>query len=530
MSKDIERIKRNLISILEKTLRSLYEDADFVGGGTDEDGFYYDIELKKGESISEKDLAGINKKMKDGIDCVGMGWSFTSDCFDLVRVAAAHRNPTDDKPTLTRIYGYAQETMEELNKFKAMMEEGKKRDHRKIGTKLDLFAFSDLIGPGLPLFTPKGTAIRDALIKELNKITDKFGYKRVCIPHLAKAKLYEKSGHTDKFAEDLFFIKDKKHGDMVIKPMNCPHHCQIYNSSPKSYRDLPVRYSEITSVYRNEQPGELLGLSRVLSITQDDGHIFCTKDQIKEEAERCVLMIKEFYERLGMFSIESCNMTVSVRDMNHKEKYLGDDRIWDESEDILMGVAQKAGLGEPKKIEGEAAFYGPKIDFIFKDVLGRNQQLSTIQLDFNIPKRLDVFYTDNEGKKQHPILIHRAITGSLERFIAILIENFEGNFPFWLSPVQVVVISVSEKQVARVNEVADELKSAGIRAETDNSDNKLGKKIYKAKDENVPYYIIIGDKEMESGDLTIESREGEKQTLGLKECVEKLKEVYYSKR
>jgi threonyl-tRNA synthetase len=459
-------------------------------------------DLCKGGHI--ENLAGIDKKS-----------------FELNKIAGAYWRGDEKNPMLTRIYGLAFETEQDLLDYKKQIEEASERDHRKIGKELELFTFSDLVGSGLPLFTPKGTALRNAVADKIYEIQSKYDFKQVWIPHITKPELYKKSGHWDKYGDELFKVQGME-SDFVMKPMNCPHHTQIYASSPKSYRDLPVRFVEVTTNYRDEQTGELLGLSRVRSLTQDDGHIFCTPEQIEQEIFQIVDVIKTFYTQLGMFDENKYWVRLSIRDSKNPEKYLGDDSIWNHSEDILKQICDKENLNY-KIGEGEAAFYGPKLDFMFKDAIGREWQLATIQLDFNMPSRFELEYTDKDGTKKPPVMIHRAIAGSLERFLSVMIEHFAGNFPFWMSPTQISVITINEAHNSYGQNVADILKSNGFRVEFDSSDEGFGKKVRKAKTAKIPYFVIIGDAEMESKTITLESRDaGKIGQLNIETLIQKL--------
>ena len=437
--------------------------------------------------------------------------------FKLLKIAGAYWHGDEKNKMLQRIYGTAFATQKELTEYLEMLAEAEKRDHRKLGQELDLFCFSDLIGPGLPLFTPRGTIIREELTKFLNELKFVQGYQLVDIPYLAKVELYKTSGHYDKFKDDIFYVKGKS-DEFVLKPMNCPHHAQIYASRPRSYKEMPFRYAEITKQYRDEQAGELHGLSRVRSISIDDTHIFLRPDQIQQEAQGAYEIIKEFYKPFGI----ELDVRLSVRDLEHKEKYLGEDKIWQESEQALVEF-----LKDVKQIytvdEGEAAFYGPKIDFKGKDSIGREWQLATIQLDFNQPERFELEYTNETGNKVRPVMIHIAVAGSLERFMAILIEHFAGVFPVWLSPVQVQLAPVSEKHITGTEEMASEFRQAGIRIELDASDETVGNKVRKAVGKKVPYILIVGDKELSGEDLMIRIRGQEKQEqMSKKEFIDKV--------
>lgn len=375
-------------------------------------------------------------------------------------------------------------------------------DHRKIGQELDLFTFSEHVGSGLPLFTPKGTIIRKQLENFLWSILEPLGYEQVWIPHITKPELYKTSGHWDKFKDDLFHVKGHKDDNFVIKPMNCPHHTQIYASRPRSYRDLPMRYCENTTVYRDEQAGELLGLARVRSITQDDAHIFCRPDQIQEEISRVLQSISKFYSAFD-FTMEA---RLSLRDPKTPEKYLGSEEIWENAERILEEALVANNFPTPEKAEGEAAFYGPKIDFTAKDSLGRTWQLATAQLDFNMPARFELEYTAEDGSRQQPVMIHRAILGAYERFIAVLLEHYNGSLPLWLSPVQVAVLPILDEVAPYAQSVVDALQREGIRVTTDSRNESIGKKIKDASDQKIPVLLIIGKKEVADGTVSVRSK------------------------
>jgi len=447
-----------------------------------------------------------------------------TDAFKLEKLAGAYWRGDEKNKMLTRIYGLAFNTKEELDAYLKMQEEAKKRDHRKIGKEMDLFTFSELVGSGLPLFTPKGTLMRDLIVEKIQGLQEELGYQKVTIPHITKKDLYETSGHWKKFGDELFKVKGKQDSEFVMKPMNCPHHTQIFAGKPRSYKELPLRYAETTMVYRDEQQGELLGLSRVRSITQDDGHVFCMPEQIEEEIKNIVKVIEGFYISLDMFKEGDFWVSVSVRDSKDLDKYLGSEEKWSEAENTLEKIAKENKLPY-KKVEGEAAFYGPKLDFMFKDALGREWQLATAQLDFVMPERFGLEYVDNDGSKKTPVMIHRAIAGSLERFLSVIIEHFAGAFPLWLSPVQVKVLPIAEAHKDYAKGVFEKLKESGLRAELDDSDESLGKKIRAGKLEKVPYMLVIGDKEKEENKVMIESRDegqlGQKTTNDFLKSIEK---------
>lgn len=392
-------------------------------------------------------------------------------------------------------------------------------DHRRLGQELDLFAFSEHVGSGLPLFTPKGTVIRKQLEKFLWSILEPLGYEQVWIPHITKPELYHTSGHWDKFKDDLFHVTGHADTSFVMKPMNCPHHTQIYASRLRSYRDLPLRFAEMTTVYRDEQAGELLGLNRVRSITQDDAHIFCRPDQIQEEISRVLTSIAQFYAGFD-FELQA---RLSLRDPKTPEKYLGSEEIWNDAERILEEALAANNFPTPERAEGEAAFYGPKIDFTAKDSLGRIWQLATAQLDFNMPERFELEYTAEDGSKQRPVMIHRAILGSFERFIAVLLEHYNGNLPLWLSPVQVAILPISDEIIPYANEVADALRAQGIRITIDSRSESIGKKIREASSQKVPVLAILGKQEAAAHTVSIRSKLFPEEPMLLDEAVEAIR-------
>ncbi len=417
----------------------------------------------------------------------------------LHKVSGAYWRGKQENPQMQRIYGLDFATQEELDAFLKMQEEAEKRDHRKLGAELDLFAFSPLVGPGLPLFTPRGTIMRNLITDFVWELMKPFGYTRVWIPHITKSDLYKTSGHWDKFEDDLFHVTSKKsEEEFALKPMNCPHHTQIFASKPRSYRDMPLRYSEVTTVYRDENTGQLQGLSRVRSITQDDAHVFCRPDQITVEAMNMYKIIEGFYKGMGM----PLRVRLSVRDPQHPEKYLGEDGLWEQAEatlaDLMKQVGREVTIGE-----GEAAFYGPKLDFIAKDAIGREWQLATIQLDFVQPERFGLEYMDADGTRKRPVMIHRAILGSVERFLGILIEHYAGAFPLWLAPVQIGILPVADRHIEHAKALAAEFEAKGFRVEVDDAAESVGKKIRNAEKMKLPVMLVVGDKEMESGELTV---------------------------
>lgn len=421
--------------------------------------------------------------------------------FKLIRISGAYWRGNEKKPQLQRVYGVAFETKEELQEYLKQVDEAKARDHRKLGQDLDLFTFSDLVGAGLPLYTPRGTVLIEQIKAALSDISHRYDMQPVSIPHLAKLDLYKLSGHAEKFEAELFRVASHYGQEFVLKPVNCPHHTQIYASRQRSYRDLPLRYIEQTMQYRDEKPGQIGGLQRTRGFTVDDGHTFCRVDQIEKEATTIVQIIHEFYEKLGLWGQHW--VSLSVRDPSAPEKYIGEPGDWDEAESMLKDVSDTMGL-HAKRMEGEAALYGPKLDFMFKDALGRETQLATIQIDFAMPKRFGLTYTAQDGSEQVPVIIHRAILGSFERFIMLLIEHFAGRFPVWLAPEQVRVATLNQedKIVNYANEVLANAKALGLRVTLDNASESVGKKIRNAELMKVPYTLVIGGKEVETGQVT----------------------------
>lgn len=420
--------------------------------------------------------------------------------FKLMRVAGAYWRGKEDNPQMQRLYGVAFASPKELRQHLEMIEEAKKRDHRKLGQELDLFAFSDLVGAGLPLFTPRGTVLIEEIKNALREISQRYEMQLVSIPHIAKIDLYKISGHADKFADELFHVSSHYDQKFVMKPVNCPHHTQIYAARPRSYKELPLRYVEQTMQYRDEKPGQIGGLSRTRGFTVDDGHTFCRVDQIKEEASLLVEVIKDFYDSLGLWGKHW--VSLSVRDSSEPDKYIGDVKDWVDAEAMLDEVSEDYQL-DAKRMEGEAAIYGPKLDFMFKDALGRETQLATVQLDFAMPKRFDLAYTNEKGVDQTPVIIHRAILGSFERFIMLLIEHFAGKFPVWLAPEQIRIISVNQEEqtVKFANNILDKAREHGLRVSVDNDNESVGKKIRNSEVMKVPYTIVIGEKEITSGQV-----------------------------
>ena len=402
---------------------------------------------------------------------------------------------------MTRIYGISFPKKKMLDEYLVLMEEAKKRDHRKIGKELELFAFSDAVGKGLPLWLPKGTALRLRLEEFLKRIQKRFGYQQVMTPHIGQKELWVTSGHYAKYGKDSFQpIHTPEEGEeYLLKPMNCPHHCEIYKVSPHSYKDLPLRYAEFGTVYRYEQSGELHGLTRVRSFTQDDAHIFCRPDQLKEEFMKVMDIIFIIFKALNFDNFEA---QISLRDPNNKEKYIGSDEVWEKAESAIIEACEYKGL--KAKVElGEAAFYGPKLDFMVKDAIGRRWQLGTIQVDYNLPERFNLEYTGADNLKHRPVMIHRAPFGSMERFVAVLIEHTGGKFPLWLTPDQAVILPISEKFNDYAQKVANELSQYDIRAIVDDRNEKIGRKIRDNELKRIPYLLIVGENEMNNNIVSV---------------------------
>lgn len=567
-SSSIGHIRHSLAHLLAAAVLELWPDTKHTIGPAIDDGFYFDFEFR--HPLSESELPKIEQKMREILpswkkferiemntdeakkfyqdnpykqelidEFAGKGETITfyrsgsyqdlcrgghvedikdidPDAFKLTRIAGAYWRGDEKNKMLTRIYGLAFNTKEELERHITLLEEAKKRDHKKLGPELDLFTFSELVGPGLPLWTPKGTMLRDILDNLVWKLRKEKGYERVDIPHIAKKNLYETSGHWDKFKDDLFKITTREGHLFAMKPMNCPHHTQIYARKQWSYRELPQRYASTTKVYRDEQSGELAGLSRVLSITQDDAHVFCRQGQIKKEMEKIWDIITVFYNQIGF----TLDIRLSLRDPKEPEKYLGSPAVWEAAEQTLRELVKEKGASATEA-PGEAAFYGPKIDFMAHDSLGREWQIATIQLDMNQPERFDLYCIDESGKKERIVMLHAAIMGSIERFLSILIEHYAGAFPFWLAPVQVAILPVSEKFQEYSESVLKKLRECNIRAELDASNETLGKKIRAAELQKIPYLFVIGEREQTSQTVAVRERGvGDKGTTKLEEIAD----------
>ena len=565
-SDNLEKMRHTLSHILAAAVQELYPTATFGIGPAIDTGFYYDIDFGK-TKISDADLEKIEKKMRgivsrklpmekrvvpkmealnwardhkqkykieliedlpegSEISFYDMGDLFTDLCkgphvkdtgevgaFKLIRVAGAYWRGDEKREMLTRIYGVAFATEAELDEYLKRQEEAKARDHRKLGKELDLFCFSDLVGAGLPLFTPRGTELRELMANYSLSLRGREGLKKVWTPHITKTDLYKTSGHYAKFGDELFMVHSQVNGeDFAMKPMNCPHHAQIFASRPRTYKEMPVRYMEATTDYRDEKTGELGGLSRVRSLTQDDSHVFCRNDQIKDEVKRLVAIVKELYSTMGMQKLRA---RLSYR--SDEDKYLGDKALWEMAQNQIKQAAIDNGLDYFEQ-EGEAAFYGPKIDFMAEDAIGREHQLATIQLDFVQPERFGLEFTNAKGEKERPVMIHHATLGSIERFLSVFIEHTGGWFPFWCAPEQVRIVTVNNtvsKYVDEIKKVLDDivldkpLKYNELRYTIDDSSDSLGKKIKRATDFKIPAVLVVGPKDVEEKVVSIRLRDKE---------------------
>ena len=518
---EMEKLQKAMVANLPKWTEFTHKEVTADEARSAFAGNEYKLELieeiaGRGETITLYTCGGFTDLCRGG-HAEHPAQEIPADSFKLERVAGAYWRGDEKNKMLTRVYGLAFPTGAELQAFITQQEEAKKRDHRKLGKELGLFVFSELVGPGLPLWTPRGTIVRELLNDYVWELRKARGYEKVTIPHITKKELYETSGHWAKYADDLFKINTREDHLYAMKPMNCPHHTQIFDSEPRSYRDMPQRYAETTMVYRDEQSGELSGLSRVLSITQDDAHVFCRENQIEVEAMAIWDIIETFYKTFG-FELQ---VRFSRHDPATPEKYLGGAEVWAKAEGALQKLMEAKGVTWMDGI-GEAAFYGPKIDFISRDSIGRVLQVATIQLDFNQPKNFGLVCTNEKGERETIVMIHAAIMGSIERFMSTLIEHVAGAFPFWLSPTQVSIVPVSDAQIEYADGVMKTLKDAGIRVKMEVGKDSLGKRIRNAKTMKTPYVIVIGDKEKDSGMLTVETRGEKIEGISLEDFAAKL--------
>ena len=539
--------------LMAEALEQLYPGTKFGIGPALENGFYYDVELPDGKVITDEDFPSIEKKMmeiarqnnpyirkevskaealadftkkgdnykaeliselEDGTITEYCQGGYTDLCrgphlpstgyikaVKITSIAGAYWRGNENNKMLTRVYGVAFPKQKMLDEYLVLLEEAKKRDHRKIGKDMELFAFSARVGQGLPLWLPKGTLVRETLTKFLAKIQRKYGYQQVITPHIGNKDLYVTSGHYAKYGKDSFqpIHTPSEDEEFLLKPMNCPHHCEIYRLKPRSYKDLPLRIAEFGTVYRYEQSGELHGLTRVRSFTQDDAHLFVRPDQIKQEFCNVIDIILYIFKILHF---KEYTAQISLRDPNNKEKYIGTDEHWAMAESAIIEAAKEKGLNTTVET-GEAAFYGPKLDFMVKDAIGRKWQLGTIQVDYNLPERFDLEFTGADDKKYRPVMIHRAPFGSLERFVAVLIENTAGQFPLWLTPTQVVVLPISDKYNEYAEKVAEALNDAEYRTEVDGRNEKIGRKIRDNETKHIPFMLIVGEKEAAEGQVSV---------------------------
>ncbi len=560
--------------VMAEAILSFYPNAKLTIGPAIENGFYYDLDLGD-KTISEKDFPKIEKKfleiargkhefkmrevskadalemykaennpykvelienLKDGDITFCDHSNFTDLCrgghipntgiikaVKIMNVAGAYWRGDEKNNQLTRVYGISFPKQKMLKEYLELLEEAKKRDHRKLGKELELFTFSQKVGQGLPLWLPKGAALRGRLENFLKEAQKKAGYEMVMTPHIGQKELYETSGHYAKYGEDSFqpIHTPKEDEEFLLKPMNCPHHCEVYNFKPHSYKDLPKRFAEFGTVYRYEQSGELHGLTRVRGFTQDDAHIFCTSDQLDEEFKNVIDLSLYVLRSLGLHDFKA---QVSVRDPKNPDKYIGDVANWEKAEQAIINAAEDKGL-EYIIEEGEAAFYGPKLDFMVRDALGRSWQLGTIQVDYNLPERFDLTYKGSDNELHRPVMIHRAPFGSMERFIAVLLEHTGGNFPLWLTPDQVILLPISEKYQKYSEKVLELLENSEIRALVDNRSEKTGRKIRDAEVSKIPYMIIVGEKEEKEGTVSVRKHgEGDIGTFSIDAFIQLIKE------
>lgn len=556
----LEKLRHSCAHLLAAAVEQLYPNAKRTIGPAIDNGFYYDFDFGE-DTVSEKELKAIEKKMRELLKKWGgferkevsvdeakdifngneykhelidefaadgstlttyTSGEFEDLCrgghcenpkmklkaFKLLKVAGAYWRGDEKNKMLTRIYGTCFPTKEALDVHLAMLEEAKKRDHRKLGRELDLFCFSELVGPGLPLWTPRGTLIRNILDDYVWELRKERGYDKVEIPHITKKELYETSGHWGKFADELFRTTTREGHEFAIKPMNCPHHTQIYDRKEWSYRELPQRYANTTTCYRDEQTGELHGLSRVRAFNQDDAHVFCREAQVKDEFLKIWDIIDAFYKAVGFGALQ---VRLSLHDPENFDAYLGSPELWGTAESAIREIAQSRGVEFVEEI-GEAAFYGPKVDFVTKDSIGREWQVATIQLDINMPERFDLTCVNESGEDERIVMVHAAIMGSIERFFSIFIEHHAGAFPLWLMPVQVQILPVStDNHLDGARRMATEFEAAGIRVEVDAADETIGKKIRRSSKAKLPYVLVVGEKELGGEDLQVRVRGQEEQ-------------------
>lgn len=560
--------------LMAEALQQLYPDTKFGIGPAIENGFYYDVDPGEGVVLTDKDLVVVEKKMlelarerqefcrinvskqqaldhfsslqenykvelindlEDGKITYYRQGTFTDLCrgphlpdtsyikaIKLTSLAGAYWRGNEHNKMLTRIYGITFPKQKMLDEWLVLMEEAKQRDHRKIGKEMELFAFSQEVGAGLPLWLPKGAMLRDRLEAFLRKVQKQYGYQQVITPHIGNVNLYKTSGHFQKYGKDSFqVITTPQEGEeFMLKPMNCPHHCEIYKTKPRSYKDLPVRFAEFGTVYRYEQSGELHGLTRVRGFTQDDAHLFCTPDQLKEEFMKVIDIIFIIFKVLDF---KDFTAQVSLRDPKDKEKYIGTDENWEKAERAIIEAAAEKGLKTTVEL-GEAAFYGPKLDFMVKDAIGRKWQLGTIQVDYNLPERFKLEYTGADNQKHRPVMIHRAPFGSMERFVAVLIEHTGGKFPLWLAPDQAVILTVSEKSNEYARKLSELLNNSDIRTALDDRNEKIGRKIRDNELKKIPYLLVVGENEAKENRVSVRRQgQGDMGAMRVEEFIELIK-------
>ena len=547
--------------LMAEALQELYPGVKFGIGPAIENGFYYDIDLGEGRQISDADFAAIEEKMMqiasskttymrsevskakaleffggkneiykvelindltDGTISFYQQGNFTDLCrgphlpdtspikaVKILSIAGAYWRGDEKRKQLTRIYGITFPQKKLLDEYLVLLEEAKKRDHRKVGKEMELFTFSEKVGQGLPMWLPKGAMLRERLENFLKRVQRSYGYQQVITPHIGQKELYVTSGHYAKYGKDSFqpIKTPAQDEEFLLKPMNCPHHCEIYKFKPRSYKDLPLRFAEFGTVYRYEQSGELHGLTRVRGFTQDDAHIFCRPDQVKEEFIKVIDIVLYIFKTLNFSEFTA---QISLRDPNNKEKYIGSDENWEKAERAIIEAAAEKGLETVVEL-GEAAFYGPKLDFMVRDAIGRKWQLGTIQVDYNLPERFELEYIGSDDKRHRPVMIHRAPFGSMERFVAVLIEHTGGKFPIWLTPEQAVVLPISEKFNDFAKNISNILNNCDIRTAVDDRNEKIGRKIRDNELKRIPYLLIVGEKEMESNTVSVRKQgEGDK--------------------
>jgi threonyl-tRNA synthetase len=585
MQDTLQNKRHTLAHLMAKSIVDHYPHAKLTLGPAIATGFYYDVDFTGGPSLGDDGLKEIEKGMKKllntwtswshrevtpdearalfagnqfklelieeiaskgetitlytcgtgkseftdlcrGGHCENPQAEIASDSFKLDKIAGAYWRGDEKNPMLSRIYGLAFETGADLDTYLHQLEEAKKRDHRKLGKELDLFTFSDMVGAGMPLFTPRGNIVRNSIINYSRELNEKLGFGEVHTPNINKAELFKCSGHYDQYKDDMLSVRSQYVEDeMFMKPMNCPQHTQIFDSRPRSYRDLPIRYADFANLYRDERPGELSGLTRLRAFAQDDGHIFCRESQVHDELVNILNVIKEALTTYGV----GYWIRLSLRDPEKKQDYLGDDASWERSEKELEEVIKKADV-EWKPVTGEAAFYGPKLDIMALDALGRQWQISTIQVDRVQPERFDLTCTNEKGEKERVVMIHRALVGSPDRFLGILIEHYGGHFPLWMAPEQIRIVPVAEGHLDYATALATQLRTHGIRAEVSSDNDSLGKRVRAAKQAKLPYVAVVGDQEVSDNTVTLEGRNDSKDVISIDDLVTRLKEEIQTKK